>query len=333
MTLPSTKKEKLIGITGFILIVLIFVGVYLLYIQPLISTLENKKRELQNEEQLLSLIQKQIIKKDSNSFEGAEMLQRKIPIQPLVEQLLLEIEKAEIVSGSQVSNMDFSTGEIEAEREELTPESYLEGSKKDNKEEISSIPMPEGMKKTTVVLSVTSSNYFEMEKFIETLESENRIIIIENLEILGQDEVVSTEQEKQAIESEITITAFYMPTLTDLIEQLPKMEVPEPSDKRNPFSMSGTILNKAAKELEKGTEDLEIVSPKNNTQNIQLENEIVSNQGLIHYIVQPGDTLYSISMKFYKTRKGEQIIKDRNRLNGNVVKTGEVLEIPLSSNY
>ncbi|MEH7123953.1 pilus assembly protein PilO [Bacillus sp. JJ1532] len=249
MTLLSSKKEKFIGITGFIILVLIFLGIYFLYIQPLRSTLASKQRELQTEEQLLAVIESQIKKTDSNTYEGTEALQKKIPVKPLVEQLLLDIEKAETVSGSFVSNMEFSTDEKEEDAQGETNDSILEeSSTNQEEEENSNIPMPAGMKKTTVLLTVKSSNYFEMEKFIESLESENRIILVETLNIFGQDEIVSTDQEKQTIESEITISAFYMPALTDLRDQLPKMEVPKTSDKKNPFSMSGNISNKANKE-------------------------------------------------------------------------------------
>ncbi|WNS74461.1 pilus assembly protein PilO [Bacillus sp. DTU_2020_1000418_1_SI_GHA_SEK_038] len=240
MTLLSSKKGKLIGITGIILLILLFTGLYFLYIQPLKTTLANKQRELQTEEQLLSVIENQIKETGTDTFESTEALQKEIPVQPLVEQLLLDIEKAETVSGSLVSNMDFSDSELEEESAEETQETDDEETA-EKADEKPSIPMPAGMKKTTVVLTVKSADYFSLEKFIQSLESETRTIIVENLQIYGQDEIISADQEKLAIETEITISAFYMPTLTDLIDQLPKMEVPNTSNKKNPFSMSGNI--------------------------------------------------------------------------------------------
>lgn len=246
MTLLSSKKGKLIGITGIILLLLLFAFLYFLYILPLKTTLANKQRELQTEEQLLSVIENQIHDTGSDTFESTETLQKEIPVQPLVEQLLLDIEKAETLSGSLVSNMDFSDSEIEEKSAEETLVESLEANEEgttEQEKEKTNIPMPAGMKKTTVVLTVQSPDYFSMEKFIQSLESEKRIILVENLQINGQDEIISTVQEKPVIETEITISAFYMPALTDLIEQLPKMEVPNTSNKKNPFSMSGNISN------------------------------------------------------------------------------------------
>lgn len=331
MTSLSTKKEKSFVIIGIVVLVLLFLGLYFLYIQPLKITFSIKQKELQTEEQLLSVIENQIKESTSDTYEGTEALQRKIPVKPLVEQLLLDIDKAEVVSGSLVTNMEFSTGEIEGDQPEGQQEvNVLETPADQQGEDKASIPLPQGMKKTTVVLTVKSSNYFEMEKFIESLESENRIILVEKLEINGQDEIVSVDQDKQPIESEITISAFYMPNLTDLIDQLPKMEVPKSSDKKNPFSMSGSLSNQAGKDAETSSKDSNSEKPQGNS---QAEQPVKQNsQGIVKYTVQPGDTLFRISMKFFKSRDGEQIIKEWNQLNSEIVKTGETLEIPLTNN-
>ncbi|MBY0123959.1 LysM peptidoglycan-binding domain-containing protein [Bacillus sp. S/N-304-OC-R1] len=331
MTSLSAKKEKLYLIVGAIIIVLLFFGLYFLYFQPLKSTLSNKQRELQTEEQLLSVIENQIKETASDSYEGTEALQKKIPVKPLVEQLLLDIEKAEVVSGSLVSNMEFSTGELEGDKTEDQQGGNGEESPVDQQgNNKPSIALPSGMKKTTVVLSVKSSNYFEMEKFIESLESENRVILVENLEINGQEEIVSADQEKQPIESEITISAFYMPTLTDLIDQLPKMEVPKTSDKKNPFSTSGSLSNQGDKVATNPTQNSNGEKPQGNNGTEQSVQK--NNQSIVKYTVQPGDTLFRISMKFFKSRDGEKIIKEWNHLENEIVKTGEILEIPLKNN-
>ena len=46
------------------------------------------------------------------------------------------------------------------------------------------------------------------------------------------------------------------------------------------------------------------------------------------YTVKPGDTLYSISMKHYGTRLGEEKIKVANDLPSNKVMVNETLIIP-----
>ncbi|MCC9021057.1 LysM peptidoglycan-binding domain-containing protein [Bacillus nakamurai] len=64
--------------------------------------------------------------------------------------------------------------------------------------------------------------------------------------------------------------------------------------------------------------------------NKQNEPETRKEQRVVKHTVQQKETLYRISMKYYKSRAGEEKIRSYNRLNGNEVYTGQVLSIPLS---
>ncbi|QED48794.1 hypothetical protein [Cytobacillus dafuensis] len=258
MTLQFPKKEKQIGILVVIVLIMFFTGVYFFYIQPLKTALSTKESELRSTEKLFEAVESHIPDDpQSDTFTSTESLQKQIPVKPLVEQLLLDIEKAEVVSDSLVLEMEFSDGDIiESENTNTANEEIntdkTEAEQVDDKK--SNIPMPSGMKKTTAVLTVQSPSYFELEKFIETLESQERIILVEKLEITGLEEVISTDQDKELITSQITIATFYMPNLADLIDQLPKMEVPKPSGKKNPFSISEDISNEFEKEKDDSLE-------------------------------------------------------------------------------
>lgn len=51
---------------------------------------------------------------------------------------------------------------------------------------------------------------------------------------------------------------------------------------------------------------------------------------VLYHKVKAGETLYRISMKYYKSRAGEEIIKKTNGLDANgTVMTGQILKIPL----
>ncbi len=51
---------------------------------------------------------------------------------------------------------------------------------------------------------------------------------------------------------------------------------------------------------------------------------------IVQHTVQKKETLYRISMKYYKSRSGEEKIRAYNHLNGNDVYTGQILDIPLT---
>ena len=50
----------------------------------------------------------------------------------------------------------------------------------------------------------------------------------------------------------------------------------------------------------------------------------------VYHTVQPGETIYRISMKYYKSNSGIDTIKSANDLKGNEIRVGQVLTIPLN---
>jgi LysM repeat protein len=65
---------------------------------------------------------------------------------------------------------------------------------------------------------------------------------------------------------------------------------------------------------------------------VQKENktsEKKSEYDIVFHTVKKGETLYSISQHYYKSRAGENLIKEWNHLKGNQVENGQVLKIPV----
>ncbi|MCQ6273845.1 LysM peptidoglycan-binding domain-containing protein [Bacillus sp. V3B] len=58
--------------------------------------------------------------------------------------------------------------------------------------------------------------------------------------------------------------------------------------------------------------------------------EISGPKDIIYHTVQPDDTLYSISMKYYKSKAGIDTIKSTNGLTSNEIRIGQVLTISLN---
>ncbi len=57
------------------------------------------------------------------------------------------------------------------------------------------------------------------------------------------------------------------------------------------------------------------------------ENEKQPEPFLFH-TVQEGETMYTISMKYFNSRNGERLIREANGLSSNTVQPGQVLKIP-----
>ncbi|WP_141650897.1 hypothetical protein [Neobacillus massiliamazoniensis] len=85
-------------------------------------------------------------------------------------------------------------------------------------------------------MSIESPNYAKFEKFIGTLESLKRIVVVESISYTGGQEITSLAQSTQPLSYNLTVSAFYMPILADLTAQLPKIDAPAPANKQNPLS-------------------------------------------------------------------------------------------------
>lgn len=266
MTLRFSKKESMILVGTIALAVLLILGSYFLYLKPKKAEIGMKETQLKSEEQLLSAIQSQLSANTTPTVESIAELQKKVPVKQQLEQLILDLEKAEVVSGSFISNMAFSEGEIAAPIEENPPEQNettdqgngestgeqpsKAQAESNNQEQTTNqadastnpaaeqpaTPLPAGIKKLTVTLSVKSPTYYELIKFIDTLESLNRLVMVESLSFSGGKELTSLEQEQEELSYSLSFSAFYMPALEDLKDQLPELNTPAPGNKTNPFS-------------------------------------------------------------------------------------------------
>lgn len=233
MTLHFNKKQAATILSVFIITALILLFLYFKYYQPAVQQLEMKKTELHSDEKGLAMLQQKVNQMGEKTFESTIALQKKVPVKPLTDQLLLQLDKAETVSGSTIKSINFLTGEAAKGQAETTLEDSNETQSNQNSKK--TVALPTGVKSTTVTIAVESPSYFELEEFIKQLQSLARIIGIEKIDVNGPTEMTTDDQEKQTIAVTITASAFYMPELQSLADQLPKLEVPSASDKLNPF--------------------------------------------------------------------------------------------------
>lgn len=332
MNRPLQKNNILLIILSIFLLTAFFVGIYFFWLYPKTEKVKLKEMELQSQEQLLAALKNKGENTEKHSVESTIHLQEQVPVKPMAQQLLLDIEKAEVVSGSFVANMTFQDGEaIELDdSQNVDAENSEEAETDGTAEEESSTPLPEGVEKITVNLTIESQSYFEFESFLQILENLNRIVVVEAIDFTANEEIIEESQENTPIIYQVTLSAFYMPTLSDLIEQLPKIETPKPANKKNPFSSFGEYSNEKVQNNQSNS-----INSSNNS-NVESENGetaiVNENENTTNHVVKPGDTIYNLAMKYYHSNKGIAIIREANRLKDNKIITGQVLIIPLAKN-
>ncbi|WP_040207786.1 pilus assembly protein PilO [Neobacillus jeddahensis] len=243
MNLELSRKHLIILIFSLVVIVLLAVGSYYLYIVPVQNNLELKKSELKTSTQELSIIRNKLKQASDQTVESTMELQEKVPVKRLQDQLLLNIEKAEIVSDSVITNMKLNGTESDedelATTETTTTNNQNTQTDTDEKTENSSqqdITLPNGMRKTSILITGEAKTYFEMEKFLTELTSLSRIIKIDQLKFTGREEIYSVDQATEPLKFEVTISAYYYPSLLDLQKEIPPLDTPDVSNKKNPLS-------------------------------------------------------------------------------------------------
>jgi type IV pilus assembly protein PilO len=253
MKLHFSKRDKLIIGVGALLLVVLIIYAQFFILTPLKSDKGIKQQSLKSEQKLLDIVSQKKVDTAQTSTEDTRVLQKKIPVQPLQEQFILDLEKAETVSNSQISSMNFSkdagattagdTANTQNASGQQNSSTNQNGANNSTTSQQTGPAAPTGLEKLTVQLSVESPTYEELEKFIETLESLTRIVVVEAIAYSGGQEITSLDQEDQPISYSLTISAYYMPVLADLQAQLPKIDAPAPVNKENPLSQFSNITN------------------------------------------------------------------------------------------
>ncbi|MEQ2466227.1 MULTISPECIES: hypothetical protein [Bacillaceae] len=246
----NLDRHRLFTISSMLIIFCFLAGMYFFYLQPKIVENNKKNDQIETEQQLLSVIETNIQEKKESGEKNTFELQKSVPIKPLTDQLLIDIEKAELLSETTIQNMVFSDGEVEVDStddigilqqqfDKSTSLETEEETKEENSEEteLSSIEMPSGMKEMTATLEIQAQDYFGLEKFISEMENNERIVLVRNINFSGEEEKTTvSDEENQLVTFYVTFSVFYMPELVDLQESLPKLDVPSPGNKINPFA-------------------------------------------------------------------------------------------------
>ncbi|WP_226673253.1 hypothetical protein [Rossellomorea aquimaris] len=244
MNIQFDKKEWLMIGTSIVLMFCLIFGCIWFFYLPVKSQKENLQTEIQTESKLIEVLDSKISSIKQDSFENSSSLQQKVPVKPLTQQLLIDLEKAEIVSDSLITSIEFSEGAValpivggstESNSEAATE---VDGTASKTSTEDETPPadiLPSGLQKLTATMSVEAKSYFEIEEFIKKLEELHRIVEVEQISFSGPAELQQYEDAVENIQLNIVVSAFYLPGLVELETELPKLDAPVPSNKKNPF--------------------------------------------------------------------------------------------------
>ncbi len=208
------RKETILVVLSALFLVALLLYSYFLLFQPARETRLQAQQTLQTERQVLSSLQQQAAGETESEPASTLPLQRRVPVSPAEEVVLLQVGKAEVVSGTEIQNVAFSTGEMVIENR------------------------PEGVASVSELLTtvqILSPDYGGILTFIEEVERLERITVTNSVTFSGPPERTEEAQEDELIAMEITFSSFYRPDLTTLEGETPTAPAPAPSLKDDPF--------------------------------------------------------------------------------------------------
>lgn len=208
------RKETILVVLSVMFLIALLLYSYFLLFQPARETRLQAQQTLQTERQVLSSLQQQAAGETESEPASTLPLQRRVPVSPAEEVVLLQVGKAEVVSGTEIQNVAFSTGEMVIENP------------------------PEGVTSVSELLTtvqILSPDYDGILTFIEEVERLERITVTNSVTFTGPPERTEEAQEDEPIAMEITFSSFYRPDLTTLEGETPTAPAPPPSLKDDPF--------------------------------------------------------------------------------------------------
>lgn len=227
------------------------VYIYFWLVRPANDSLENVKMQAETERKIVDELEQRLHSATSGPIFTSTDLQRSVPVKPLVDQFILDLERAEIVADSIILNYKFTSGSFEGMgiTQASTEGGEEEGTAEDNngvEEELTAGDdaaeteenLPAGIERVMVELEVYSPTYNEMLKFLSEIEKQKRVKKIDASKFNGNEEVTIIEGDDEEVEGlfyNVTISAFYLPELQYLIDELPKMNYPRPANKKSPL--------------------------------------------------------------------------------------------------
>ncbi|WKA60010.1 pilus assembly protein PilO [Planococcus shenhongbingii] len=219
-----TKSQKEKGLIILAIVFLLALGAYSYFMvyAPTKDARLQAEQTLSSERDVLISLQTQLKELPEGEKISTSELQQKVSIEPLSELLVLQIEQAELLSESLITDIGIV-------------------------EEPVTLPVPveglENLQQVKTTVAFQTADYHGITTFIKEIEAMDRILVIDSIDFGANDEVTTVEAVKEPLDVTLSFSAYFRPDLIALADTLPKVDAPPPAGKMNPLPQNdGTAL-------------------------------------------------------------------------------------------
>ncbi|MDN7245879.1 pilus assembly protein PilO [Planococcus shenhongbingii] len=221
-SLTKSQKEKGLIILAIVFLLALGAYSYFMVYAPAKDARLQAEQTLSSERDVLIGLQTQLKEIPEGEKISTSELQQKVSIEPLSELLVLQIEQAELLSESLVTDIGIA-------------------------EEPVTLPVPveglENLQQVKTTVGFQTADYKGIITFIKEIEAMERILVIDSIDFGSNKEVTTVEAEKEPLDVTLSFSAYFRPDLIALADTLPKVDAPPPAGKMNPLPQNdGTAL-------------------------------------------------------------------------------------------
>ncbi|MDW0109641.1 pilus assembly protein PilO [Sporosarcina aquimarina] len=227
-TLTKRQKDIVLLVLAIIFFLVLVSYTWFQLYAPAKEENERVVNSLADQREVLFELQRQVAAKPEDVSSSTRPLQRQVPVLPLEDVLLLQLEKAEVKSNVLIRDVAFTQGLVEG----LPPESIDETQTETEDPSLS-------LQQLLVDVQLTAASYEELDRFIREVEATERISVVQSIDFTTPEERREVETEKEPLELTVSFQAFYRPDLKELIPEVPKLDAPMPAGKEDPTAQAG----------------------------------------------------------------------------------------------
>lgn len=203
------NKRSLYMLVG--LLFLLAIVLFFLVLRPIMNDLEAQKRTNQAKEADIELLESQLanMKKQLEEEDPEQLvLENKVPSERKIDEYILSLKQLENKTNSEISNIEFIyDSSMEVLEDEAASNEDPEESEESLAEEVI-LGKPEELQVITVRFTATSPSFKDFVKLLETIEQEERISIVSNLEF-RQPTAYNADDDDETVSFDVHLTTFY----------------------------------------------------------------------------------------------------------------------------
>lgn len=241
MKIEWSRSSLWIIIAGVVLILACFLLGQRVILAPYQEEVMEKEANLTQEQKILSAIENNQEESEREQILTSRTIQQQLPVVPLIDQLLIGLDRAGNASKSLINSIAISDSEssvpiiepeneleengVNNEDEENVDEDVVDESVEDEAEQLI-----EGLHTLQFTVDVTSENYEEMISFMKEIQSLSRVIQIESIQF-------DAPESENELGYSIVMNSYYQPLYANLANEAPQYHYGGSPNKADPFAI------------------------------------------------------------------------------------------------